>query len=1400
MSHLKNFAVSASRGSTVVFIFGVVVALVGAMMLLAPAGFAQETSEAAEASVVSDEEADVDGLAEEIQSVEKAIEDAPASGEDASEAFEASESVEEPKVSEDPVSVERDGDIDTVTIDDRDFKAWHDSETGLEKVSDDALYGISRESDAGIDEIVEVEADGDVVDEDAYGFIYDDEDKLDKIVIDYYGLKTTPPETLTLKVKSSKEGEYSILDEGDIPAKADVQDAGFLPDPSAEEQKKIDKANKENRAAETQTGSRKIELKDFRVENATTTNPTFVFSVGGEPKTDGHQTLYANKIVLQYTPKDSANNDKVVSGFADVNKNIEISKGRTSCRLSSNDGAYYRETSSGNTNYLEIDMSKCSASTGTRKAIDFWEEGKDEIKVKLSANLAGADVDFDGELWASTTPGDSIVNHDNESQLVETTDYVDTPRSEAGAGYTALQTQVLGPDRPYRDLYLSRIYVYDPDHQLDKGLNSVKVQKGPHVSAGTVPAKRLSGEQKDYIEIDISGLNPTEAKKFAIWEGSANRVIAHFPNVGAVDPSRLDMRVYASPVQGQSPENVDLKASPFADVEAQETKGENLTTNVAPVEGSNGRDFTVTLTRDFPVGGTLGDEVTGRVDHVNGTFLNNAVMVPTLKVLDADGQPVKELEGRAYDRYRLANDRAGNDWGGVTFDGLEGVKVPNGGKIVVEMGFRQKPGSPIKDRQNRLPLGPGEVIVDLAKTDDHFELITGEDDDAIQARAEATKRDDKAFEDVITIGSRSKFSGAKVTVDAPNSILTGEAYSFQIGGENNTGLEEGYSLEKKVISVDQDKVVYEVYPVDQDGNRATALVEKDTKFTVSSAFSRVPETVKTTVELSGKKLTKAAEKTWTQGEGGEINLFPVGRLYPLIMTNSERHGFNGSPGPFLLMDKDNNVISYGGLCMEPHLGYPDRAHPQNDEWELFPSGYTPVDGKPLSFENQQAVGYIVNRLSSNGGGGAGSASRARQDVINAAEDLVAAAGVRDGNGRLYTGAEAYAVAYGAALNLLGYDNQKLDDIFSQYTSAENPKRHEIMDKGAIIAKYVLAKDLTGETTDFQVVRVKNSNGNPWQMVLVPGKGEGSSRMSTTAALDGDKDAADVDYGEWRKTRIGTEDVENTFAYDRIDYVGLAKGEYTVSTELVRVESNGETVVYESEDKFKADSLAQGAWYVKVDLSNEKIRGKLKAGSRYVFKETVKDFTGKEIVKHVNADDEAQSFWIEEKPQPKGANFTFTKVSADNHEDGLEGASFVIADNKDMNGAQPVSKAENDSTTFTIENLEVGKQYWLAETTAPNGATGKNYQLLPEPVSFKIDEDGKLKFWSANKWTEGDAFPFVDPKSQTDEATGQIHATANIANVWIGDLPKTGGNGIAPWLLLGGLIMAAGALMGNRRRA
>ena len=66
----------------------------------------------------------------------------------------------------------------------------------------------------------------------------------------------------------------------------------------------------------------------------------------------------------------------------------------------------------------------------------------------------------------------------------------------------------------------------------------------------------------------------------------------------------------------------------------------------------------------------------------------------------ADGKTVKEVEGNLGDSAELIEDANRNAKGGVSFTGLEGVTVSNGGKIVVEMGFRRTSGTPVKDDLN----------------------------------------------------------------------------------------------------------------------------------------------------------------------------------------------------------------------------------------------------------------------------------------------------------------------------------------------------------------------------------------------------------------------------------------------------------------------------------------------------------------------------------------------------------------------------------------------------------------------------------------------------------------------------------------------------------------------------
>ncbi|MCQ9676350.1 SpaA isopeptide-forming pilin-related protein [Corynebacterium sp. BF-R-2] len=1255
VSHLKNFAVSASRGSMAVFIVGVVVALVGAMMLFAPAGFAQEDPEADEALVAYDEASDVDGLAEESTSVETAIDDAPASASDSApasasasgeEASEASEAVEKPEDSKDPVSVVRDGDIDTVTIDDRDAKAWRDSETGKEKVSDDALYGISRESDAGIDEIVEVEADGVVVDEDAYGFIYDDEDKLDKIVIDYYGLKTTPPETLTLKVKSSKEGEYSILDKGDIPAKAKVQDAGFLPDPSAEKQEKIDKAKKENRAADTQSGTRRLDTDAPTVERGSTNYPILNSAIGGSYTT----TMFVNKIVVR------DKRGSLIQGLAE-NGDIILKKQTHTCRLNSRNVEVLEKTG-GKASLIAIDTSGCNTGANDRK-LDIWEgqNPKNVISIQLRASSNSSADDFDVYLFAS-----------------------------------ANQNEKAG-------------------------------------------------------DVRIPGGIPDEDE----WTKD-------------VDNGKLTTKT-----------------------EALRTRG----------------DFKVTMTREFDKGGDIDSAVSAQVKHINGAFLDNNAMLPKLTVLNADGSVIKEIEGKADEGVGVLDDLSGNHWGGVTFSqDVEGITVPNGGKIVVEMGFRKKSGARVEDHLNMQPLGPGSLNVDLASSDEHFELKTVGD---IDATARVISRDNP-YEDRIKITSRSKFEGATVTVKAdPKSLFPGfaEGYGFEIyypGGkpDGKTGIEKGYKLVIKDSKVDRAAgiVTYSVGVATEDDKPVdSALVEAGTQLSVKSLFASEPSGVKTTVEVEGKEIAKAADNSLVHGLG-DIQKFPVGatshKIIPTYQTD-DLYGFNGPSGPFKLKDVNGNV-TIGGLCIQPFYGYPGKEPSLNPaDWVQRQTDFNPATGEPLPLENQRAVSYLLEKLYYNGADGA----KAQAHIVRATTDIAKQAGL----GELQK-EYAFTAVYGAVLNLVGWDKASLQEAFKEQQPKGSTARDEAMDRGKIIAAWVLENvDLSTVDVNYQVLQPKgsqyfdpNGTGNgkwlPWQTVIVPGGSD--LMMTTTASLEEKR------FDDFRLQTVDLNEVDK--AYDRVDFEGLdPQTKYVLKTEVYAVSESGERAdkpVYQyginSENPLTQDDIRNGYKDVAVDLTS--IKDKLSVG-RYVFFETIES-GGKTVLQHANKDDLAQSFWIEES---KGANFTFTKVSADNHEDKLTDASFVIANNKEMDGAQPVFPVEKGSATFTVKDLEIGQPYWLAETKAPS-TSGKNYQLLPEPISFKIDTDGKLKFWSAGEWTTGDAFPFVDPKSTTDETTGKIYATANIANVWIGDLPKTGGNGIAPWLLLGGLIMAAGALMGNRRRA
>ena len=138
-------------------------------------------------------------------------------------------------------------------------------------------------------------------------------------------------------------------------------------------------------------------------------------------------------------------------------------------------------------------------------------------------------------------------------------------------------------------------------------------------------------------------------------------------------------------------------------------------------------------------------------------------------------------------------------------------------------------------------------------------------------------------------------------------------------------------------------------------------------------------------------------------------------------------------------------------------------------------------------------------------------------------------------------------------------------------------------------------------------------------------------------------------------------------------------------------------------------------------------------------------------------------------------------------EGLGGATFEIYPAKDGRPDYSAGKP-----LYTIkpgqESIEVKTTgtFFLVETKAPKGLN-----LLPHPVMFEIAMDQKTKKYTISAGTSNGLIK----ASGTGEAM-----ILTVADTKSGELPKTGGNGVAWWAAGGMAIAAAGALLMYRRRA
>ncbi|QMV86317.1 VWA domain-containing protein [Corynebacterium hindlerae] len=158
-------------------------------------------------------------------------------------------------------------------------------------------------------------------------------------------------------------------------------------------------------------------------------------------------------------------------------------------------------------------------------------------------------------------------------------------------------------------------------------------------------------------------------------------------------------------------------------------------------------------------------------------------------------------------------------------------------------------------------------------------------------------------------------------------------------------------------------------------------------------------------------------------------------------------------------------------------------------------------------------------------------------------------------------------------------------------------------------------------------------------------------------------------------------------------------------------------------------------------------------------------------------------------EPENGFFRVDKVDMDGKP--LDDARFEVwqasGPGTERQGTGPVWKTGDESKI----KLAPGK-YLLIETQAPRG-----YSLLPEAIQFEIvAENGQQIIKLPNA---GNAVFVLN--SGSDESVSQGFGTyMQVADVQMGTLPKTGGGGIALWVVLGLLLVGAGWLAVGRREA
>ncbi|CAB0935583.1 surface-anchored fimbrial subunit [Corynebacterium diphtheriae] len=163
------------------------------------------------------------------------------------------------------------------------------------------------------------------------------------------------------------------------------------------------------------------------------------------------------------------------------------------------------------------------------------------------------------------------------------------------------------------------------------------------------------------------------------------------------------------------------------------------------------------------------------------------------------------------------------------------------------------------------------------------------------------------------------------------------------------------------------------------------------------------------------------------------------------------------------------------------------------------------------------------------------------------------------------------------------------------------------------------------------------------------------------------------------------------------------------------------------------------------------------------------------------------------PEIQRAEISLIKVDSHDNSVVLEGAEFTIFRNSGTVGAPQVGErvltlGAQPSAKGTLSGTIPVGTYLLVETKAPVGEKGQ-YELLPQPVPFRVElQSGKTHITILNEHNH--------PQVTVAESNT---AMIKVADVHLGQLPKTGGVGVGLFAAFGALLICIGSLLARRKK-